>query len=450
MYEVGNFGAVSSTLFVAIGIYMAHTLYKSPRRWWQCILAWLGAGVLVAVLGDLFAIVLPQFSPERVNIFTGCAFVTAYLYLFPNLPLSQRIFTYFLIDSCQYLLVLLSRTVAMLMVGAFGADAQIAFAICYLICAAAFCVLYTLRLKGIIFRSLIAFQKNLLGLALFAAVCYLSTLLLIDVWAPWPALTAATALGHFALLFMNLGGYLLAFRTLTAVQDRNEVERDARYMAEQLALLERYYTGLVEQIEQTRILSHDLRHHAGAISVLCEEENWSAVRDYVSAFSNNLPRGLPQRYCSVSEVNAMLGYYAECCALEDIRFNCCIEFLPDTGIAPLHLCIILGNALENALEANRLITDSTARFIDLKVAHGQHYLALCVSNCFHGPLSTGENGQLSSTKKEPGHGLGLCSIRETAQRYDGWCTTKTEGNIFTLQVILNCPVSSAPLASNCG
>lgn len=99
-------------------------------------------------------------------------------------------------------------------------DAKRTFAIVYLICAAVFCAVYRRWLRQIILRGLAAFQKNLTSLTIFAVACYLSTVFLVDVWAPWPALTLLGALPYIGVMVINLGGYVLAFRTLSMMNER--------------------------------------------------------------------------------------------------------------------------------------------------------------------------------------------------------------------------------------
>jgi sensor histidine kinase YesM len=41
-----------------------------------------------------------------------------------------------------------------------------------------------------------------------------------------------------------------------------------------------------------------------------------------------------------------------------------------------------------------------------------------------------------TTKKESGHGFGLRSIREIAEKYNGVASVQAEGNIFKLTVVL--------------
>ncbi|MEG2120367.1 MAG: hypothetical protein RRY53_08400, partial [Pseudoflavonifractor sp.] len=125
MFEIGKFAELVSIIYAGIGIFMAHTLYKSPRKKWQCVLAWVTIIVVCTMIGEQLNLLLPQYTEQRLAVFTGCSFILVYIYLFPNIPLAQRIFTYFVADDCMYLLLLFARTVTMLAVQYLGAASAV-------------------------------------------------------------------------------------------------------------------------------------------------------------------------------------------------------------------------------------------------------------------------------------------------------------------------------------
>lgn len=438
MFEIGIPTAGFVNLcFGMLSIHLGHSLYRSPRRWWQCVLAWVCVLALSTVCGEILDPLLPHLTHERIQAFLGLDAILVYLYLFRNVPPAQRMFTYFMVDNSIYMVVLLSRTAAMALVRVLPLPHDTLFLGCFLLLAGAGVALFHLRLKKIILAALLSFRQQLGSLAVFAGVCYLATLLLVDTWSAWPALTLPFTLANLSIAALALSGYLLAFRTLAVLRARDTAEAESRRLAEQFVQSERYYDSMVEQIEQTRLRTHDLHHHITAISALCEGEKWEQVRSYVTNLVQEMPRGLPKRYCAIDELNAVLDYYAHQCERSAIAFDCRVELPRQTGIAPLHLCIILGNALENALEAS-VAVDEGERFVRVSVACAQGRVAISVTNRFAGQPKSDPDGHLRSTKQEPGHGLGLTSIRETTQRYGGWCGTQIEETIFTLQVTLEC------------
>ncbi|MEG2120225.1 MAG: ATP-binding protein, partial [Pseudoflavonifractor sp.] len=242
--------------------------------------------------------------------------------------------------------------------------------------------------------------------------------------------------GRLGMIGFVLMGYVLAFRTLTVILTRDADRAETRQVTAQLALSEQYYESLVGQIEETRVRDHDLRHHIAALSGLCAQGEPEKAQEYLNAMLGTLPEKLPKHYCKVGAVNALLGHFELLCQEGGIRFHCEISLPESLEVEPLSLCVIFGNALQNAVEANLAVEDATQRFLSLKVAPAQGRLAIELSNrCTQIPRSDGAGGY-QSTKAEPGHGLGLGSIRATVERYHGWHGTTYENGVFTLRILL--------------
>ena len=96
---------------------------------------------------------------------------------------------------------------------------------------------------------------------------------------------------------------------------------------------------------------------------------------------------------------------------------------------------LFGNALDNALESCSKVSEAEKRVISLKAAQRGDMVVLHVENFFDAALNM-VDGMPVTTKKESGHGFGLRSIREIAEKYNGVATVQAESNIFKLTVVL--------------
>lgn len=437
MFELGeNASSVANLLFGLVGIWMAHALYRTTRKRWQAVLAW-GLIYLVWTFGALLlSPLMPGVPYVRVSMLVGFTGIFVYLYLFQDIPLSQRVFTYFLVDTSQALLVLLARTVSTLGAQIFSLPGDAVFLCVYLPLLAGFIILFHLWLKHFILRALRAFGTQLTSLAAFAAIGYVTLLLQIDTWGPWPALDIWSAGGRLGMIAFIPMGYVLAFRTLTVILARDASDIHARQVASQLALSEQYYASLVGQIEESRVRDHDLRHHIAALSGLCSQGELEKAVEYLNSMSDALPSTLPEQYCKVGAVNALLGHYEALCRESGVRYQCHVSLPQELEIEPLNLCVIFGNALQNAVEACREIEDVELRFISVKAVPAEGRLAIEIANRSARPPVKDSEGGYQSTKAEPGHGMGLGSIQATVERYRGWCEPSYENGVFTLRVLL--------------
>jgi sensor histidine kinase regulating citrate/malate metabolism len=229
---------------------------------------------------------------------------------------------------------------------------------------------------------------------------------------------------------------VVAFKAMLAVSEQEAAESDACRLEEQIALSEEYYKSLVEQVELARSYNHDMHYHMETLNGLSAAGDLNGMQQYVADMGKDLPGSLPTQYCTVGALNALLGRYADTCKQENIQLRCQLNIPANTGVHPIHLCVIFGNALQNAIEAVEKLPPEMERWIEAKANQREGRMAIQVTNpCPERPNIN--NGHVKTTKQESGHGMGLENVRTAAQRYNGWSGASWENGIFALNVELN-------------
>ncbi|MNI42379.1 hypothetical protein D3C73_966740 [compost metagenome] len=111
-----------------------------------------------------------------------------------------------------------------------------------------------------------------------------------------------------------------------------------------------------------------------------------------------------------------------------------IRFTPEKmDIDRYDLCILIGNILDNAIEANQFITLSEQRFIDFRMFSTPAALMIHVLNSYQDPKSLHAAG----VKANPDfHGLGLTNVRRVAEKYGGHLKTEAGGGQFETIVMI--------------
>lgn len=147
---------------------------------------------------------------------TGLIRIPIYFYLFAELSMGQTLFTYFLVDTAQLLLVLAARTASVLTAQLTGLSSDLAFLVAYVLLAASFAVWLQLWLKKYLFKALCAFGAHLNALAVFSALGYAALLFQLDAWGPMQGLSIRTGCAAVGMMAFVVAGYSVAFRTLLA------------------------------------------------------------------------------------------------------------------------------------------------------------------------------------------------------------------------------------------
>lgn len=232
-------------------------------------------------------------------------------------------------------------------------------------------------------------------------------------------------------LAMNLGMVVLPFVFLTSLvllfaimilADHEQLEQ-ANRMAN---LREVYYQGLQREEKQVRTLRHDLRNHLTVVQGLLETGDTTKTLDYLDQIAGSPALRGTKRFCENETANVVLASKSEEMARDGLDGDFAISLPRDLPIADTDLCALLGNALDNAMEAARQAAD---KHITVRCRAEKGLFMLRVENAVGAEV----HPDLSTTKADKSaHGFGLAGMREIAQRYGGSLDAQANESRFEL------------------
>ena len=107
-------------------------------------------------------------------------------------------------------------------------------------------------------------------------------------------------------------------------------------------------TRPLDYIEQVRIIKHDFRHHIHALLNMDRGER----TNYLMNLKRELDMTAEMVFCQNQAVNGLLQEYAARARQDGVEFTARVDLSAHVPVDDLTLCIVTGNLLENALEAN--------------------------------------------------------------------------------------------------
>lgn len=217
-----------------------------------------------------------------------------------------------------------------------------------------------------------------------------------------------------------------------------EAEKEvARLKSEQMELLERDYTALNHVYAANARLFHDFHNHIGVLRQLLSRQNYDGAVQYLDELQEPVREMADTVWTGDEAVDYLINSKAAAASSGRIPFRIQVEFPRHTNIRSADLCAIIGNFLDNALEAAGKIPDSGQRFISLTIRRINQMLVIKVENSYIDRPEQ-EDGQLKTTKDDRGlHGWGLKSARTAAEKYDGTIQTTCAGAVFRAVAILS-------------
>lgn len=219
-----------------------------------------------------------------------------------------------------------------------------------------------------------------------------------------------------------------------------EVERElAEVKAEQAELLERDYTELNRMYGANARLFHDFHNHIGVLQRFLDTGKYEEARHYLSELQQPVRNLTEQSWTGDEGADYLIGSKKVAAEAAGIRMEVQVEYPRHANLHGADLCAILGNLLDNALEAAEKVPDPAQRRVSLTIRRIYRMLVVKVENTFaQEPME--RDGRLVSAKSGQGlHGWGIRSVQAAAEKYDGTVQTSFEGNVFRAVVTLSLP-----------
>ena len=239
--------------------------------------------------------------------------------------------------------------------------------------------------------------------------------------------------GTWVILSMVLLFSVLLYR----LSRQREMELEiAQLRQEQAEILERDYQALRRTYEGNAKLYHDLHNHIEAIyQCLTQGDIQEAIR-YCEDLRTPVREISQTVWTGDKAIDYLISSKIALAEQEQIKTKVNVEYPHNTNIRSVDLTTILGNLLDNALEAAETAPDKL-RFLNLTIRRINAMLIIKVENGY-GNAPRLENGTLMTSKAdETSHGWGLKSVQTAADRYDGTITTDYKDGVFQSVVTLS-------------
>ena len=236
---------------------------------------------------------------------------------------------------------------------------------------------------------------------------------------------------YIAMLVFALWSFAILCYAIINTHEKAKQKYDAEFAQGIISTGSVYYQKTNAMHETIRVLHHDYKYHMKAIRELVTAGDTERIKQYLTEMEANIPESELHNYCKNPVINALIASYAERCANQDIRFDVDIMTL-DTLQAPNYeLCIVIGNLLENAVEACEKL--SAGRAIRLAAKSTSAEFIFMVTNSFNGAVRQAEGSSLPASDKSSG-GMGLRSVEAVAVRYGGDLLIEWNEDAFTAYV----------------
>lgn len=191
-------------------------------------------------------------------------------------------------------------------------------------------------------------------------------------------------------------------------------------------------------IDEVNRKYHDLKHYIAAIRAESEPERRS---EYLDRLEQSVKGYENQVHSGNAAMDAILTAKQSACNQSRITITSVVDGRAVGFIDPLDLSVVLGNALDNAIESVSSIPDDERKLIKVAVFRQGEFAVVRVENYFDSDV-TFTGGLPVTTKRDArNHGYGLRNLREVVEGYGGTVTVNAADGWFAVRVLFPVPVN---------
>lgn len=234
-----------------------------------------------------------------------------------------------------------------------------------------------------------------------------------------------------------LGVNVLVFYIYIKLADDLQLRRMTSVYEQQLDLCERHQQERELSILRLRDMRHNMKNNL--VSILAYAENGD--NEKIIRFVNEIMEEGGIKTSTVTNsgnivIDSLIGYWYVEAKKVGIDFSVNLNIPMEMPFRGADICLILGNLLENAVEAAQKA--ECKKYIRLHMKYDKNNLLLFVENNYKGVLIKTKDKRLKSTKTDAeNHGVGLSSVYRIAAKYHGVVTIDDDvANRFLIRVVL--------------
>lgn len=233
-------------------------------------------------------------------------------------------------------------------------------------------------------------------------------------------------------IFISLSIYIY---TLGRMREKNLQLLELQTVSE----IERVqYNEIVSSVSQLRFLRHDLKNHISTLQYMIENEKYQEANQYINDLSKTVNKTYHLVACGNPTIDSVLTNKIMQCKASNIIVKYTV-ILPDKiPLSDIEICSLLGNLIDNAIEASIKIHDTNLRTIDLHIRPFNDMLCIKISNSSNGQYINTKKGFNTSKKSSlfEEHGLGLSRVKDIIDSHSGMIQILPENSKFTVNILI--------------
>ena len=235
------------------------------------------------------------------------------------------------------------------------------------------------------------------------------------------------------ILLLIIAGFLICI-----LLSNNQLKQLTANYEQQILAQAEHYKALAESNYELRRFKHDFKNMSIAIEKLLDSEEHKEALQLFQQYNHTLNHSneFSVMYDTGNGIaDALLADKQQ----KALACNCNIVFqgaIPLNYLMPTDICVILGNTLDNAIEACEKYKTTEPLTITVTCNCNSGFMFLSITNPISGKVNISNNYIATTKENKTLHGFGLYSLHSVVKKYDGKIELKSTDTTFTANIDL--------------
>ncbi len=257
-----------------------------------------------------------------------------------------------------------------------------------------------------------------------------SLFMLVTIFQSTGLLMYQIAISTISVLIINFTVFFLFDKVARLYQEKQEkgiIEQQNKYYESQLQIIN-------ETQEVANIFRHDMKNHLRSLFSDIKSGNLNEAQKYISDIVDVYESGTEIINTGYPAIDSLVNFKLQTAKQNGVSVSVNASLPSDLNLSSFDMTVILGNLLDNALQAVSLVTENG--FIDFAIHYSKGMLLIKVTNPFKTAIKREKGVIVTSKADKENHGYGLKSVNETVEKYNGTVNINPDNYIFTVTVVL--------------
>ncbi|GKX28536.1 sensor histidine kinase [Vallitalea longa] len=214
------------------------------------------------------------------------------------------------------------------------------------------------------------------------------------------------------------------------IQSKKDLELQLKL--QQYEIQSKYYDEINDATMKLKSLRHDMSNHLGNIKGLVVYKEYAKLEEYLNKLLSEIDEVDKIIITNYPAISALLNRKYVQAEKNNINFTMNVSSIKDITIDVVDICIILGNLIDNAIEANLKVEEKN-RYIKIDISNANNYIVIdCVNSIINNKII-----DLNTTKADKNiHGIGLKNVRNIVEKHYGDIQIMRIKDYFSINIML--------------